>query len=99
MPRPKSKRRRESVLESFACKWARIRDIVVAKMTEVVGIPDRIFFVPGGKPIIIEFKAEDEVPREAQAWYIETMKTAGYRVFHCDTKEKFLKLMATFGVT
>ena len=68
-------------------------------MTEVAGIPDRIFFMPKGRPLVIEFKAEKEVPRELQSWYLTTIKEAGYRVAYCDTKKKFLDLMAKYGVT
>jgi hypothetical protein len=91
--------RRESPLEATAVKWARARNIVVAKLTEVVGIPDRIFFVPGGRPVVIEFKAAKKKPAALQAYYLETLKAAGYYAAYCDTKEKFLALMETYGVT
>jgi hypothetical protein len=90
--------RRESPLESNACSWARARGVLVAKLTELNGVPDRIFFPPGGKPIIIEFKAEEEAPEELQSWYLKTLKKMGYRVAYCDTKEKFLWLMKKHGV-
>lgn len=80
-------------------KWARARGLVVAKLTEIDGIPDRIFFMPKGRPLVIEFKAKDEVPEALQSWYLKTLKAAGYRVAYCDTKEKFLDLMAKYGVT
>lgn len=99
MPRPRTKGRRESALEAPSVKWARARGIVVAKMTEVSGIPDRVFFVPGGKPLVIEFKAELEEPGKLQNWYLTTIKEAGYRVAYCDTKEKFMDLMAKYGVS
>lgn len=91
-------KRRESALESTAVRWARDRGIVVAKLTELVGVPDRIFFVPGGKPLIIEFKARRNEPSETQAWYLDTLRAAGYDAHSCDTKEKFLTLMKKAGV-
>jgi hypothetical protein len=95
--RPISRRRRESALERKAVKYARSRGVVVAKLTRLDGVPDRIFFVPGGKPLIIEFKARGEKPGEAQSWYLQKLKEDGYRVAWCDTKEKFLVLMEKFG--
>ena len=94
--RPISRRRRESALERKAVKYARSRGVVVAKLTRLDGVPDRIFFVPGGKPLIIEFKARGEKPGEAQSWYLQKLKEDGYRVAWCDTKEKFLELMEKY---
>lgn len=90
--------RRESPLEAWAVRQARSRGIVVAKLTECVGVPDRIFFLPGGQPEIIEFKAKDEVPEKLQSWYLKTLKGAGYWVSYCDSRKKFIALMNRRGV-
>jgi hypothetical protein len=79
-------------LESWAVKYARSRGVVVAKLTQLDGVPDRIFFAPGGRPLIIEFKARGEKPGELQQWYLKKLMDDGYRVAWCDTKEKFLVL-------
>jgi hypothetical protein len=89
--RPVSRKRRESALESKAVKYARSRGVVVAKLTQLDGVPDRIFFVPGGRPLIIEFKARGEKPEELQAWYLQNLKEDGYRAVFVDTWEKFLE--------
>lgn len=90
----------ESVLESWAVSWARVRGIIVAKLTQVDGIPDRIFFVPGGSPVIIEFKKQGATGKRSrkvtQPWYLQTLLAAGYRVYTCDTKEQFLELMKEY---
>jgi hypothetical protein len=96
MMRPVSKHRRESALEAKAVKYARSLGIVVAKLTQLDGVPDRVFFVPGGKPLIVEFKAKDEEPGTLQTWYLEKLTEDGYRVFCCDTWEKFLLLMKRY---
>ena len=96
--RPISKHRRESALESWAVRWARARGVIVAKLKELDGVPDRIFFPlrTRGRPVIIEFKARGEEPEELQAWYLSTMQKAGYLVAWCDNKEAFLKLMEKY---
>lgn len=94
--------RRESALEQWAVAWARFRGIIAAKLKEVDGIPDRIFFVPGGRPIVIEFKRSGSTGRkrqvETQPWYKEALTKAGYRVYTCDTKEQFSVIMKDYAL-
>jgi hypothetical protein len=84
--------RRESALEARCVKWARFQGVVVAKLTQLDGVPDRVFFTPGGRPLIVEFKATGEVTEELQSWYLRTLKSAGYRAVWCDSWEGFQKL-------
>ena len=92
--------RRESALEAWCVKWARIRGIIVAKLTQVDGIPDRIFFVLGGSPVIIEFKKKGKLGKglqeHTQPWYLKTLLAAGYRTYICDTKKQFLEIMKRY---
>jgi hypothetical protein len=97
MVRPRSKARRESALESRAVKWARTRGIIVAKLTECAGVPDRIFFLPK-KPLIIEFKKHGEEPETLQNWYLGTLLDVGYTVGWCDEWKGFLEIMKKRGV-
>ena len=85
-------KRRESALEQWAVKYARSRGIVVAKMTLCNGVPDRVFFTAGGRPLIVEFKARGEEPSETQAWYLDALTAAGYVCWWCNTREEFLEL-------
>jgi hypothetical protein len=89
--------RRESALETRAVAWARFRLIIVAKMTGVDGIPDRIFFVPGGIPVIIEFKKKGKrgkkLQEKTQPWYVAELLKAGYKTYFCETWEQFLEIM------
>ena len=96
MPCPVSRRRRESALEARAVKYARSKGVVVAKLEKLDGVPDRIFFVPGGRPLVVEFKARGLRPEELQSWYIQKLTADGYRVVSCDTWEKFLVLMEKY---
>ena len=94
--KPVSSKRRESALESKAVKYARSHGVVVAKLTQLDGVPDRIFFVPGGKPLIVEFKARGEKPGELQQWYLKKLKEDGYRAVFVETWEQFLELMEKY---
>lgn len=48
------------------------------------GWPDRIFWVPGGKPLIIEFKTPDGELSPKQIYHIDRLKKDGYNVEVCD---------------
>jgi hypothetical protein len=44
------------------------------------GWPDRVFWVPGGRPCFIEFKAVGEEPRPRQVYRINQLRKLGYDV-------------------
>lgn len=96
------RKRRESSLEQRCVRWARARGVQVGKLSECAGLPDRIFFVPGGKPLVPEFK--DPKGRTAkgraalQKWHRDQLAKQGYAAPLLDTKEKFLAAMAKKGV-
>ena len=97
---PRVKARKESALESWCVKWARCRQIPVAKLMECAGMPDRIFFTPGGRPLVPEFKRPDGKGerRPAQVWYVARLKELGYAAEFVDSKEGFMELMRGRGV-
>lgn len=50
------------------------------------GWPDHIFWIPGGRPLLIEFKREGEEPRPKQGYIHEVLKGLGYDIETHDTK-------------
>jgi hypothetical protein len=46
----------------------------------VDGWPDRVFWLLGGRPFVIEFKSPGEEPNPRQAYRIECLKAMGYDV-------------------
>lgn len=44
------------------------------------GYPDRIFWIPGGRPLLIEFKQPGEEPRAKQLHIHEQLRGLGYEV-------------------
>ena len=93
-----TKRRRESALERRCVKWARDRGVQVSKNTELVGIPDRTFWIPGGKPLVPEFKDLDGEPSPAQVWHVAELRRKGYMSEFMDSWETFLAAMKKRGV-
>jgi len=52
------------------------------------GIPDRIFWVPGGRPLLIEFKRPGEEPRPLQSHIHALLKQLGYLVEVHDNEDE-----------
>lgn len=84
---------RETYIEREVCKWARDRGVPALKNdpTYFAGCPDRIFLVPGGRPIIIEFKKPGEEPERLQAYWMEQFRKLDYDVRWTDSKEEAIK--------
>jgi hypothetical protein len=55
------------------------------------GWPDREFFIPGGKPLLIEFKAPGEEPDPKQLFIHAQLIARGYDVQTHDNKEEALR--------
>ena len=83
-------RRLEKDIEDRACKRAfselGVRNIKVNTLTET-GWPDRMFLIPGGMPLFIEFKQPGEEPRAKQLHIHALLKGLGYLVKVCDNEE------------
>ena len=54
-----------------------------------VGFPDETFLIPGGRPLIVEFKAPGKKPTPKQRLEIQRLKEEGYDVEVCDSLESF----------
>lgn len=62
------------------------------------GWPDQEYFIPGGKPLMIEFKAEGEEPRALQQAIHRKLKENGYEVeTHTDAVEAIAAIKARLG--
>lgn len=76
----------EAKIEQAACR--KIKDTYNVKSikltpTQSTGYPDRIFFLTGGRPLLIEFKRPGEKPRPKQAYVLNELGRLGYLVTVC----------------
>lgn len=81
----------KAAVENPVVKLAQQLGIPVLKVNPLwsAGWPDRVFFVPGGKPLIIEFKrGTDSKLRAKQLEVIAKLKANGYDVHSCNTVEE-----------
>lgn len=64
------------------------------------GYPDRIIWVPGGKPLLIEFKRPGEVLNPRQRYIHDKLKILGYRIeIHDDAVLAFSSVISTLEPT
>jgi hypothetical protein len=54
------------------------------------GWPDRQYFIPGGRSLLIEYKEVGEEPTPKQVYIHDMLKGLGYDVIWCDTEAEAL---------
>jgi hypothetical protein len=91
----KPRKPKESSVERDCVEWARERGILVTKndTRANAGVPDRVFWLPGGRVLIIEFKrpGEDVELGSIQQGFIEHLRSAGYWIEVVETKLEFTR--------
>jgi hypothetical protein len=71
--------RLESSIERSVARRCRVKSVKL-KDLGAAGYPDRLFFVPGGRPLLIEFKRPGEVPGPLQEYTHRQLRRLGYQV-------------------
>jgi hypothetical protein len=89
----------ESSIERRVKQWADEHGILNAKLTPMGqrAFPDRMFFVDGGAPLIIEFKRPGEEPTKLQLYIIKQLKKRGYDVRWTDNAEQAIKWLRRYA--
>ena len=77
----------ESSVERKVTRWAERNGVEYCKLKKA-GRPDDIFFIPGGKPVLMEFKQQGKDLRKLQAYIAKKLRRAGYDVVRCDRAEE-----------
>jgi uncharacterized protein YyaL (SSP411 family) len=58
------------------------------------GWPDRLFLIPGGRPLFIEFKRYDLKPRKKQIYMHQVLSNLNYDVVVCDHVTEAIEAIA-----
>ena len=81
----------ESKLQTRVVKYARARGLMVKRNVmgpgAEVGWPDVEVFGPGGRVVLIEFKAPGKEPRMNQWYRIRRLRDLGHEVHVCEEYE------------
>ena len=71
----------EAAIEAGCCKYAVKRGCIPVKLQGgVTGTPDRLFLLPGGKTLLVEFKSPTGRLSPRQKLVHATYATRGHRV-------------------
>lgn len=79
---------RESSLERWFVAEAQREGGHAYKMTQMLGIPDRLLVFPQRPPVWVELKAVGGKLSEAQVAFQNRLRREGYDVFTADNKEQ-----------
>ena len=74
----------ESTIERRVCAWLKKEHgLMSSKLVTPgqTGYPDRIIWIPGGKPMLVEFKRPGEKPTKKQQYIISELQKLGYDVY------------------
>lgn len=62
------------------------------------GLPDRLCLLPFGIMFFVETKSQGDNPRKIQSLVHKNLRTMGFYVYICDTKEKVDKVLFKYGL-
>lgn len=74
---------KESYIQTKVVSWARnVMGVQCCKLATMAyrAYPDFIFFIPGGKPLMIEFKSSQGTPTANQKFIHDLLRKSGYVV-------------------
>jgi hypothetical protein len=85
----------EKEIELKCCRYAESKGIAYSKTSSPGrrGFVDRVFWVPGGSPLLIEFKRADGVVSAQQAATIRRLNNLSYRVHVCYSVAQFKEIL------
>ena len=83
-------------IEGRVCAWADKHGVLHVKLNLQFrrGWPDRMFLIPGGCPLLIEFKRKGKKLEPLQAHVIGKLKRLGYDVHWTSKAEEAIYLIA-----
>jgi|SRR5579859_3172038 len=89
------KRRNEDRIERAVCRHADALGLTHIKLNVWGrrGYPDRLFFIAGGRPLLIEFKEANYKPRRLQQYTINKLLRLKYDVHSVDNVEEGIELL------
>ncbi len=83
----------ERTIEAAVVRWAKAQGIESLKLNTMGrrSMPDRLFWLNGGRPLLIEFKRPGKRPTKLQAYTMKKLKGLGYAVVWCDSAEEAIE--------
>lgn len=64
----------------------------------MIGLPDRICLLPGGKAFFVEVKTTGKKPRKIQEVVHQKLRSLGFRVYVLDSSRMLLTILKDHGI-
>lgn len=84
----------EKVFERTMSKYVENRGGVAVKLLSqfLNGLPDRLFLLPGGTVLFVEFKSTGQKPRPIQRYVMDRIRSLGFYVGVVSNPEEYNEL-------
>ncbi len=83
----------EADIENAVVRYAERRGIFHTKLNIMLhrSLPDRVFWIPGGRPLLIEFKKRGKEPTKLQWITLRKLEALGYDIGWTDKAEEAIE--------
>ena len=78
----------EKQIEQYLAKKVKSFGGISLKLTNLIGIPDRLVLLPNGRCAFVELKAPGESPRNIQLKRMQQLRRLGFKVYVADSYER-----------
>ncbi|MGM9688182.1 MAG: VRR-NUC domain-containing protein [Alloprevotella sp.] len=88
----------EKVLERYLATRVKAQGGLCLKYSNagMVGYPDRVCLMPGGRTVWVELKSKGKKPTTLQGIRFGQMRRIGHRVYVCDSKAGIDEVLTTY---
>lgn len=84
----------EKQVEQYLIKQVKSLGGLSLKLTSLIGIPDRLVILPGGKVVFVELKRPGEKPRKVQVLRMRQLRRLGFKTYVADNYESIDELLS-----
>lgn len=84
----------EKQVEQYLIKQVKSLGGLSLKLTSLIGIPDRLVLLPGGRCVFIELKRPGEKPRKVQVLRMKQLRKLGFKTYVADSYESIDELLS-----
>lgn len=84
----------EKQIEQYLGRQVKAQGGMSIKLTNLIGIPDRLVLLPEGKCLFVELKAPGEQPRKIQLKRMKQLHLLGFKTYVIDSYEKVDRVLS-----
>lgn len=84
----------EKQVEQYLTKQVKSFGGLSLKLTSIIGIPDRLVLLPGGRCVFVELKRPGEKPRKVQMLRMKQLRKLGFKTDVADSYESIDELLS-----